>query len=368
MYSLVLCKEIEEKDILPCYFFYGEETYLAELFLKELAEVLSSSPEKSFSLEKFDLSKERIIDIIDVARTVPFFSFSRQIVVMEIEEKAKDSFSSQEEEILRDYLLSPSNRTILVVIFSGEKIKAGHKICRFFASFPPRLVLARELKPLKNGAQEKWIESKLCHLEKKASPEAKKRLVEIIGNDLRRLDSELEKLAAFVGSRRNIEREDVDQVCEWVSTFKEWDLADSLEKENYEKALLVLHSLFSEGEKPENIIRVLTNFFRDVLAAKAWLEEKEMDRREIFKRLRPYISERYGFYEARFSDFFSFVERHSISDFQRVLSGLHKIDLKIKTSSDINPQTLMEGFLYSMQNEHRRGEDKKGNLTAKGRP
>lgn len=350
-FSFLLGREIREDQALPGFFFYGEETYLAAEFVRQLREALISPEDQGFNLERFDLEDSRWPDIIDLARTVPFFFSPWRIVVVEVAEGSRDKLSALEENILKDYFRSPSPRTVVVVILFG-RIKKAHPLVKFFSSFAPSTVFVKEIKPLRGGFLYSWMERKLEALGKRATPEAKRRLEEIIGSDLRRIDNELDKIADYMGERKVVDVEDVNQVCGWVKSFVEWELANGLEKANYEQALLVLNQSFREGEKPEYIMGIMANLFRDILLAKIWLRENR-ERKEIFADLRPQIQEKFrDLYAAKFKEFFSLVEGFSWEDLNLAIRELEAIDVAIKTS-DASPQVLLETFVFEYCNRRK---------------
>ena len=345
MRSSLLNKEINEENIVFCYFFHGEETYLAHQFAEKLKEALISPDVQDYNLERFNLEESSWMEIIDLARTVPFFLSSWRIIIVEASKGKDENLSKTERSLLRDYFLSPSSQTVLVIIFSG-KIRKNSSLFQFFSSLSSSLVLIKELKPLRERSLYSWMDRKLDSLEKTATPEAKKRLEELLGNDLRRVNHELEKLATFIGEKKVIELDDVNQVSGWAKTSFEWELGESLEKADFEKSLIVLNNLFKEGIRPEFILGMMVRFFHEILLAKLWLKEKEIDRKAIFKDLKPHIHEGYGgFYVMKFREFFSLVEKISAKELNHYLSELGKIDLKMKTS-DASVQMLLESFLY----------------------
>jgi DNA polymerase III delta subunit len=357
VFSYLLGGEIREDSLFPCYFLYGEETFLAHQFVRQLKDVLISPDAQRFSLERFDLEESRWADIIDLARTAPFFFSPWRIVVVEISEGREDKLSSLEASIIREYFHSPSLRTILIVIFSG-KIKKFHPLVKFFASLPSSSVLLKDLKPLKEDGLISWIDKKLGGLGKSATPEAKRRLVEIIGNDLQRIDNELEKIATFVAERRVIDLDDVNQVCGWVKTFVEWELTDCLEKADYEQTLIVLNRFFKEGVKAEYIVGITANFFRDLLLAKLWLRENR-DKKDIFAELKPHINVKFkNLYVPKFKGFFALVEGFPDDDLSCAIGELRRIDFLIKTS-DASAQVLLERFVFDYCGRRDRQRGKK---------
>lgn len=346
---------IKEENLLPCYFFYGEETFLAYQFIQQLKEALISPDIQEYNVEKFSLEESSWGEIIDLARTIPFFFSPWRIISVEIHEGEKGSLSQKEERILKDYFSSPSAKSILVIIYRGKR-KKDFGLFRLLSSLPPHLVSIKELKPLRDRALYAWMDRKLSSRGKSATSEAKQRLEEIKGNNLALLDNELEKLMAYVDDKKIIELDDVNQVSGWAKTFVEWELTNSLEKGDFKQSLIVLNNLFKEGVKPQYILGVVANFFRDIFLAKLWLKEKNKERKAIFKELRPQIQEKFGrFYSTKFDEFFSLVESIPMNVLNRILKDLEKIDVKVKTSG-ASYQMLLEKFLfdfYTLRREKR---------------
>lgn len=354
MSSFLLGQDIEEKSLVPCYFFHGDETFLAEEFIQDLREALISPDVQDYNIERFNLEEHSWMEIIDLARTIPFFLSAWRIIVVEVFKGRGESLSEPEKKILNDYFDSSLNQTVIIVIFSG-RLRKNSVLFKFFSSLSKSLVHVKELKPLKEPALLAWMDRRLTALGKTATVEAKKRVEELVGSDLRNVSNELEKLVTYIGEKNIIELDDVNQVSGWAKTFFEWEMQDSLEKAEFEKSLIVLNSLFKEGIRPEFILGIIGRFYREILLAKLWLKEKDRDRKDIFKQLKPHIHEGFGaFYTTKFREFFGLVEKLSMKELNHYLEELGKIDLRIKTS-DASAQILLESFLYDYCRLRERG-------------
>ena len=344
MYSFLLNREIREEALLPCYFFHGEETYLAYEFAENLKASLIPAEVQDISLERFDLEESSWAEVIDLARTIPFFLSPWRIVVVEISKGKKESLSSEEKRTLKDYFSSPSPKTVLVIIFSG-KLNKNSSLFRLFSALPSSTALVKELRPLKDKALYAWMDKKFSSRGKRVTFEAKIRLEELSGRELRMVNNEIEKLATFVGEKEVVDLDDVNQVSGRIKTSFDWEIADSLVKADAGQSLVVLNNLFKEGTRPEYILGSIVKFFRDIFLAKLLLREKNVDKKEVFKELKPHIHEKLGnFYLDKFKEFFSLVDRFSMQDLNHILAELEEIDLKIKTSP-LSPQTLLECFI-----------------------
>lgn len=364
MYSLLLNAEIREETLLSGYFFYGEETFLADQFVDQLRDMLAASSGEDFHVDRFYLDETKWMDIIDTARTVPFLFHPWRVICVRIPERKAGSdrggwkkgdgdgdegkgarfLSETDQKIIRAYFAEPSARTTLVVVLPG-KVRKNDAVVRFYSSLPKSAVLVKEVKPLYYEGVKRWADRKTQALGKSLTEGAKARLYEIVGSDLRLLTNELEKLAVFVGEKRGIDEDDVNQATGWLRSYEAYELDDVLTNADFGKGVSVLSSLFSEGEKPEMILARLATFFRNVLTAQTWLREKSLTRDEIFQHFFPYILKTQGdFYRGKFGAFFSVVEGLSRADLNFVLRELQKADIKIKTT-DAEEQTVLEIFL-----------------------
>ncbi|MFC2164230.1 DNA polymerase III subunit delta [Acidobacteriota bacterium] len=352
--------EISEETLAPCYFFFGEEVFLAYEFLARVREALISPDNQEYNFEKLNREDNSWADVIDLARTMPFLFSSKRIIVVDITRKKDETLNSTEKSILNDYFSSPVNQTVLIIIFHG-KVNRRTPIVRFFSSFPSSVVRLEELKALRGRALLSWVEEKFHAEGKTIAFEGQKRLVEIIGSDLGRLNSEIAKINTYLDDKNLVEVDDVNEVSGWFKSFTEWEMVDSLESSDYAQGIRVLDSLFSEGTRPEYTLGLFARFFRDIFMAKVWVMEKHKERKEIFKELKPQIQEKFGsFYTNKFRQFFSLVDGLSRPELTHLLQDLEQIDLKFKTS-DLSLQTLLEGFLL----KYSRLRNKKGRASLK---
>jgi DNA polymerase-3 subunit delta len=355
---------LREDSLLSAYLFYGEEDFLAEEFVEELKALLASSSGEDFHLTRFDLDETKWREIVDTARTAPFLFESWRAIVVRVPErkasaeKAPDRkagpegeegkgakhLSVTDQKILREYFASPPSRTVVVVV-RGGKVRKDDAIVRFFQSLPKASVAVREMKPLPPVALFRRADEKARALGKTLTEGAKKRLFEIIGQDLRLMMNEVEKLSVYVGAKKGIEEEDVSQATAWQRSFQTFELDDALGAADFAKGAAILNDLFAEGERPEQVVARLAGYFRNVLAAQAWLQEKSRTREEIFQAFFPYIQKSFGdLYRRKYAEFFGVVEGLSPAELNALLNKLRKVDHRLKTT-DAAPKTVLEIFL-----------------------
>jgi DNA polymerase III subunit delta len=353
LYSKGLGKEIREEELAPGYLFHGEESYLADLFVRELASLIAPGDAPDFRIDRYYLDETGWGEILDTARTMPFLFSPWRVIVVRAPERKPDAdrsgekeaklVSEAEEKLLKRYFADPSSRTVLVINLPG-KLRKGNAAVRVLSSLPG--VVAKDAKALTDWDITKWMNEKARSLGKTLAQDAACRLLEIVGNDLRRLDNELEKLAVFVDEEKAISADAVDQATAWVREFDRYELENALEEGDLRKCLIVLGALLNAGEKPEQVLSRISGFIRNVLAAKVWLAEESRDRKEIFKAFFPNVLESYrDLYQRKSAAFFSIVDGLSMAEVGRLLEGLAEADVRIK-STDAGPRTVFEAFLF----------------------
>ena len=120
----------------------------------------------------------------------------------------------------------------------------------------------------RGAAVKTWIENRAKSTGVKIAPEAASMLADYIGNHLRLLANEIDKLATYVGRGATIEADDVRKLSAQVQEARVFDLTDALAERNRKKALDLLHDLLADGEPPLRLISIITSQVRNLLLVK----------------------------------------------------------------------------------------------------
>jgi DNA polymerase-3 subunit delta len=167
------------------------------------------------------------------------------------------------EKELAEHIATMPESTILVVLVeetldaSNPLIKAAEKYGKIVLSNLP-----------KGKALEQWVNKRAHTADVKITPEAILLLTNLIGNNLRLLANELDKLATYVGKGATINVEDVRQLSAQVQEARIFDLTDALAQRNRKQALNILHDLLSDGEPPLKLLSTITTQVRTLLLVK----------------------------------------------------------------------------------------------------
>src|SRR2546423_1669857 len=164
---------------------------------------------------------------------------------------AKSSTESRAgfEKGLAEYVHFLPDSTVLVVVVD-EELSASSTLLK--AAQEHGKVMQY---PLPRGAAVKtWIENRARSSGVKITPEAVSMLADYIGNQLRLLANELDKLATYAGGGATIDADDVRKLSPQVQEARVFDLTDALAERNRKKALDLLHDLLADGEPPLQLI------------------------------------------------------------------------------------------------------------------
>jgi DNA polymerase-3 subunit delta len=354
---------LREESLLAGYLFFGEEDCLAEEFIEDLQRVLAASSGGEFHLTRFDLDEAKWRDIIDAARTAPFLFEPWRAILVRVPERKSGAdrksgaeseagrgtkyLTATDQKILKEYFSDPPSRTVIVVVRAGH-VRRDDAFVRFFQSLPKTAMSVAEMKRLAPVALMRRADEKARALGKTLTEGARKRLFELLGQDLRLMMNEVGKLAVFVGDKKGIEEGDVEQATAGQRSFQAYDLDDALAAADFPKAAAILANLFAEGERSEVIVGRLASFFRNLLAAQTWLREKSRTKDEIFQAFFPYISRNFGdLYRRKYDDFFGVVDGLDPAGLNALLGKLGQLDRMVKTSggTDTAEKIRLEAFL-----------------------
>jgi DNA polymerase-3 subunit delta len=92
-------------------------------------------------------------------------------------------------------------------------------------------------------------------------------LVSLIGNDLRQMDSELEKLAVYCQGRA-ISNADVKELVSLAREAVVWDMVDAIAQKRLKVAMDTLRRLLAEGEPPLRIFGLIVREYRMLVQMK----------------------------------------------------------------------------------------------------
>ena len=195
----------------PVYALVGPDAFLQ---LQKLKEVLAQLPADA---QRTDLDGERaeLSEVLDELRSFAMFGSGKVVVV-----RSADAFLTRFREQLEDYVAKPSDSATLILRL--DSLPANQRIYKAIA----KVGQIESCAPPKDLARWAIGHAKSAH-GMTLAPDAAAMLVELVGADLGRLDTELAKLAIAVDGNR-IELDDVSGVVAFQRERQMWDMTNEL--------------------------------------------------------------------------------------------------------------------------------------------
>ena len=200
---------------------------------------------------------------------------------------------------------------------------------------------------------------------KRVAAEAVAAIVERTGFSMRGLESEMDKLLLYVGSRPAISQADVLEVLSSSREANIFDLTNAVSERDAGRALRSLRSLMAQREPMQQILSVLAGEVRGLIVARGALEQKlggTLDASVPFPafqaRILPLLAKEaegddgsaaklMAMKPFRAFNLLKAATRFSLPELMRDLEAIHEADLLLKTSG--HPEDLiMERLLLAM--------------------
>ncbi len=251
-----LKKDIAEGNLRSCYLLFGCERYLRNFYEKKLIAALGGSRD-DMNTNIFDTNPVSASDIISQAQTLPFFA-DRRIVVVRY-----SGFFKKNADELADFIgEAPETTTFIFVEDEADarlrlyKQIAKYGLCVEFTTQSDRYLLQNIGAFLKKNG-------------KRMSEDDAGYMLDVIGNDMGRLMSELEKLISYAFEKEVITREDIDTICSRNIEDRIFEMIDSIMKKDIKTCLERYEDLLALKVSPVKIIVLLENQFLWMLQLKS---------------------------------------------------------------------------------------------------
>lgn len=248
-------------QIAPVYCLYGEDDYRREQVLDQLLDALLPGEARDLNLERIRPGEGEAISVLGSARTLPFLSPRRVVLIRGVETLSKD----HQDEVLV-YLNDPSPTSCLVLSMLRLDLRT-----RFASAIREKGVVLYFGRLEADSLRDSLVEAaRGCG--KRLSPEAISLLIALAGDDPRQLSYGVEKAALFVGERDEIGPQDIEALVGETRVRSIFQLTDAVGAGDLAVALRCLSSLLESGEEPLAIIGMLARQIRLLCQAKALQE------------------------------------------------------------------------------------------------
>jgi DNA polymerase-3 subunit delta len=323
--------------IYPIYVFLGEDSYLINLALKQLEQVLcvDNLDREVFCLQYTSTS---ILDILNSIKTYPLYGNTREIIVKYI-----DKMTSNDSDYLTKYLDNIIKTSCLILVYynnykNDTSIKRQEFINKCINSQKCMVINCQML--LYNELKE-FIQDEFTKRNKRISKEALSLISKKIGKNLANISNEVEKLTLLLGDETNIINSD-----DCYKFFKNMYnpntnlsiLYSSLIEKKLSVALFTIEQLFIDNQEPILILYTIASSIRKIIYAKSMLDEQNISSINIARKL--------NIKQYNINTFFKKLQQHNMNQLKNSFHMLLKLDIAIKTiHNDSYIKTLMNEII-----------------------
>jgi DNA polymerase-3 subunit delta len=242
----------KQKKFKPVYWFEGEEEYYIDELMDYAEHRILSESEASFNLSIFYGKDASWPDVINACRKYPMFG-DRQVVLLKEAQQMRDI------DKLESYIENPLLSTIFVVSYKEKKVDGRSKLAKLIKE---KAELYTTRKMYDNQLPD-WTNELVKSKGYSITPRALLLLVDHIGNDLSRINNEIEKILINLGARKNINEDDIERFVGVSKEYNVFELQDALVKKDLARAIRIVQ-YFEANPKAapiQLILPALYNFF-----------------------------------------------------------------------------------------------------------
>lgn len=264
----------------PAYLFLGNEGFFRDRCRQALVGAIlgdrSSAGGSTEGLVEVDLSEQTLDQFLNEARTLSLFAPRRLIIGLNAESSLPRRLSSDsgtkssDTESLAAYLTDPVDGVVLLFEATRydwtDRIDKGklERVAKFYSAVSETVELTRLTSQETVSAAVQLSKELKLNVEQPILTE----LAEMLGNDMVRLASELEKLALYTSDGQKITTQELELLIPEARQRGTFEFSDALARKNRTRALDVLDTLAKNGEYWPMQINLLAGLFRQALAAK----------------------------------------------------------------------------------------------------
>lgn len=267
-----LKKDLSGGELKRFYLLFGSERYLRNFYEKKLLKAMGGSRD-DMNTNIFDMNPVQASSIIDAAQTMPFFADRRVVVVR------YSGFFKKNADELADFLSQAPDTTSFIFVEdeADARLKLYKQIsklgrCVEFTTQSDRYLLQNIGAFLKKQNQ-------------RIGQDDAEYFLGVIGTDMGKLMSELEKLSAYAMDRDVITREDIDTICSRNIEDRIFEMIDAVMRRDIHTVMDRYEDLLALKLAPVRIVVMLEKQFLWMLQLKSMSEDAGMHLTDIINTI-----------------------------------------------------------------------------------
>jgi DNA polymerase-3 subunit delta len=260
----VLYQEIKHGRLWPVYLFHGDEEFLISKALEAVQRSVLKGIPVDFNFDQYYGRESETQRIVESANTLPMMA-PRRLVILKDAHEIKEAGLER----LVKYCEKPSPTTVFVMVGNamGQKKKLIAAVKKNGLVLELRQLYEKQLRP--------WIKGEVAELGKSIGEDGVDFLIDMVGDSLRELHSEILKVSLYAGKRERITMEDLHAVVSDVSLDTIFEFTHAVGARDAGKALMQLTKMLENDPdaSPIQIVAMLHRHFQQLYRTRMLLNE-----------------------------------------------------------------------------------------------
>ena len=259
------------------YILHGDNEFEISERLADFKQKIGDESLRDLNITVLDGRKTTLSEVQHAADAIPFLADKRLVIVDGLltrlaSRKAREGDEMTPSGAAKDFLNSLIDyvphlpETTRLVFVEFQLLNPRHQLIKLAEQQKGRTVI--ECRQPAAAELPRWISERAKKHGGSIESAAAQRLAALIGSDLRRLDTEINKLITYVNAQRAITEKDVNLLVSDASTSSVFDLVDALGKRDGKRAAHELHHLLDQGENPLGLLAMIVRQYRLLILVK----------------------------------------------------------------------------------------------------
>ena len=306
-----IISKIKNKVYSPIYFLMGEETYYIDFITELLDKEVLNEDEKNFNKTVLYGKDTTVEELISHCKRYPMMSKYQVVFLKEGQDL------SRKIETLSSYALNPLMSTVLIVNYKYKSLDKRKKLFKNIQKFG----IVVDFKKIYEDRVPVWIINQLKIDNFTIEPKACSMLVDYLGNDLKKINNQLNKLKIICSQKRNISPKLIEDNIGISKDFNVFELRNAIGIKNLDKSLLICAYLTSNSSKHplQMTLSSLFNYFIQIFQYHS-LENKSQNNVASVLGVNPYFVK----------DYVNASKYYNMKKISSIISLIKDVDLKSK--------------------------------------
>jgi len=252
------------------YIFFGEDSYSRDTAFKDFQKSLGDEEMISMNTVSLDAKDANIDEVLTMVQSVPFLASSRVIILEGLltmfDKSNKTDFGqwTQIESVIEN--IPDSNYLVLI----DGKLRSANPMLKLLE----KKARSKEFIPLRGAPLRNWASRAADERGVAIEDDALSLLIDFCGNNLRSLESEIEKLSLYKHDEKIIDLSDVKLHVNYERDENIFRIVDQIFSKNYNSARLSFQHLLDSGTDSIEFILLLASQLRRLIVAKDLIDRK----------------------------------------------------------------------------------------------